>query len=173
MLAGKNNFLSGHRIRHAVAKAARPGGPLHGLLDVYGTIDGGNHVPTEIAYDEYFFNLAVCNSQYNFWATEKVFNPMAAKTVPIYWGSPSLEPLRPYGFTDLGLIRWDGSVESLEKILRELQNDPEKVYTEKYEAIQQNYEATHRWWCHELTLESVLRDFFGFPVNEDLPKMLT
>jgi hypothetical protein len=148
MVAGGNNFLSGHRIRHQVARAGIPG------VDVLGSINGGPYVTTEAAYHPYRFNLAIENSNYPWWHTEKLFNAWAAKTVPIYWGCSDFSQLEKMGFDCSALIPWDGNLDQLRHILN----------TEPYEkhlaALETNYRRCAELYCHETTLEPAIRGFF-------------
>ncbi|MEO8361013.1 MAG: glycosyltransferase family 10 [Vicinamibacteria bacterium] len=147
--------LPGHRLRHQVREAGLAG------LDVMGGVTG-SFVQTETAYHEYFFNLAIENSQYpGCYFTEKLFTPLAGKCIPIYWGADRWDLLEPYGFTREGVIIWDGQVNSLRDILQRIRADPSGVYEAKRAAVEQNAAAARRWAVHEDSIRPILCAVFG------------
>ncbi len=158
MLASTNNFLSGHRVRFAVANAAKVGGPLHGLVDVMGGMGGRTlpHERTREAYDTYRFNLAIENSNYPWWHTEKLFNCFASKTVPIYWGCEDFSKLREWGFEPGGIVPWDGTVGSLAMMLASYGSSDSPAVLPTF--VERNFQRAHELYCHEVTLEQVLRN---------------
>lgn len=53
---------------------------------------GEKSVQSKLAFlPKYKFNLCFENSSYPGYATEKLYEALIAKTVPIYWGSPTIE----------------------------------------------------------------------------------
>lgn len=150
LLASPNNFLSGHRVRHNVIAANVPG------VDCFGGAVGRPLAPerTRDAYDAYRFNLAIENSNYPWWHTEKLFNCFAARTVPIYWGCADPTRLVEWGFDPSGMIPWNGDPTVLGNVLPSLNYDPFAA------AVEHNYARTHELYCHEIVLEQVLRRRF-------------
>jgi len=154
LLMSRLRRLPGHRLRHRVREAGLAG------LDVMGGVDG-SFIRSETAYHEYFFNLAIENSQYpGCYFTEKLFTPLAAECIPIYWGADRWDVLEPYGFTRDGVIVWDGRVDSLRGILESIRQDPAKLYRAKYDAVKQNAAAARRWAVQEDALRPILCEFF-------------
>jgi hypothetical protein len=154
LLMSRLHRLPGHRLRHNVREANLPG------LDILGSVNG-TFIHAESAYHEYFFNLAIENSQYpGCYFTEKLFTPLAAECIPIYWGADRWDLLEPYGFTREGVIIWDGQPDSLRDILRSIQENPTQRYREKYDAMKQNAAAARRWAVHEDTLRPILCECF-------------
>ncbi|MDD3083574.1 MAG: glycosyltransferase family 10 [Candidatus ainarchaeum sp.] len=52
----------------------------------------GNWRKAVINYQkEYKFSIAFENSSYSGYTTEKIFHPMLANSIPIYWGNPNIE----------------------------------------------------------------------------------
>jgi hypothetical protein len=146
--------LPGHRLRHTVREAGLAG------VDVLGSVNG-SFIQAETAYHEYFFNLAIENSQYpGCYFTEKLFTPMAAECIPIYWGADRWDLLEPYGFTRDGVIIWDGHLESLRHTLESIRANPTKFYRARYDAMKQNAAAARRWAVHEDALRPILGEFF-------------
>jgi len=155
LLMSRLRRLPGHRLRHAVREAGLPD------LDVMGGVSG-TFIQAETAYHEYFFNLAIENSQYpGCYFTEKLFTPLAAECIPIYWGADRWDLLEPYGFTRDGVIVWDGRLDSLRGILESIRRNPAKAYEERSDAVKQNAAAARRWAVHEDALRPMLCEFFG------------
>jgi hypothetical protein len=67
------------------------GGPL--FNNIGGVLPGGDQaVYTKQAFlNKHKFNLCFENASYPGYATEKLYEALCAKTVPIYWGSPTIE----------------------------------------------------------------------------------
>ena len=155
LLASSNGFLSGHKLRFAVAKNPR----FAGRVDIYGSINGGGYCATEDAYDRYQFNLSIENSNYPWWHTEKLFNCFAAKTVPIYWGCSDRSKLEAWGFDTRGIVYWNGDLDELDRILT-LRHSASTLVPEVAQAVEHNFQRAHELWCHEITLEKEIRGFF-------------
>jgi hypothetical protein len=67
------------------------GGPLFNNIG-YTLPRGEESVQAKIKFlNSYKFNLCFENSSYPGYATEKLYEALCAKTVPIYWGSPTIE----------------------------------------------------------------------------------
>lgn len=83
LIASKKRDLFGHRLRHMVADAC------HDKLDLYG--HAYKHVPSKSeALLDYRFSVAIENSQFGGYFTEKILDCFINKTVPIYWGDPEI-----------------------------------------------------------------------------------
>jgi len=143
LLASRAKYLSGHKLRHRVANEIKG-------VDIFGTVLGGAWTYPENAYLPYRFNIAIENSSYAWWSTEKIFNCFACKTVPIYWGCQGdLSMLHLWGFDTKGVITWNGQITMLKDIL-------EKVNDEYYQSfmpmVQKNYERQKDLACFERAL---------------------
>ena len=67
------------------------GGPLFNNIG-YILPRGEESVQAKIKFlNSYKFNLCFENSSYPGYATEKLYEALCAKTIPIYWGSPTIE----------------------------------------------------------------------------------
>ena len=72
----------------------------------------------------YKFNLALENSMVNGYVTEKLLEPLAAATVPVYWGSrQACRDFNPDAFINVG--DYD-STDSLVEAIRRIDNDDEE-----------------------------------------------
>ena len=88
--------------------------------------------------------------QIRWWTTEKIFNCFTCKTVLIYWGCRGdLSMLEMWGFSTKGVIVWDGSIASLEKILVKAD---ETLYQRLIPIVQKNYERQKELACFERAL---------------------
>ena len=119
-------------------------------MDIFGTVLEGAWTYPENAYLPYRFNIAIENSSYKWWTTEKIFNCFTCKTVLIYWGCRGdLSMLEMWGFDTKGVIVWDGSIASLEKILVKAD---ETLYQRLIPIVQKNYERQKENPTHTLRL---------------------
>lgn len=78
------------------------------------------------------FHVAIENSKYNNYFTDKILDCFATKTLPIYWGAPNIGDF----YNSDGIISFNDEDELVE-ILNKL--TPEDYYS-RLEAIEQNYE---------------------------------
>lgn len=78
---------------------------------------------------DYKFNICFENSTYPGYATEKLYEAYIGGTIPIYWGSPTIE----VDFNPKAFLNWYdyGSDEALIDAVLELDNNPHK-YREMY-----------------------------------------
>lgn len=77
----------------------------------------------------YKFNICFENSSYPGYATEKLYEAYIGGTIPIYWGSPTIE----VDFNPRAFLNWYdyGSDEALIEAVIELDNNPDK-YRQMY-----------------------------------------
>lgn len=78
---------------------------------------------------DYKFNICFENSSYPGYATEKLYEAYIGGTIPIYWGSPTIE----VDFNPRAFLNWYdyGSDEALIEAVIELDNNPDK-YRQMY-----------------------------------------
>ena len=94
-------------------------------------LDGGeNACQAKLDFlPKYKFNICFENASYPGYATEKLYEALIGRTVPIYWGSPTID----CDFNTKAFLNWHDYLDSdrlLDKVI-ELDNDPE-YYTEMY-----------------------------------------
>ena len=71
---------------------------------------------------DYKFTIAFENSSYNGYTTEKMLNPLSARSIPIYWGNPEVEEdFNPEAFVNAN--GYEDKLEELVKRVIELDND--------------------------------------------------
>ena len=118
---------------------------FHKLSSEYKNVDSGGPLFNNIGYvleygdaamkaknkwlQDYKFNICFENSSYPGYATEKLYEAYIGGTIPIYWGSPTIE----VDFNPKAFLNWYdyGSDDALIEAIIELDNNPQK-YKEMY-----------------------------------------
>lgn len=79
--------------------------------------------------NSYKFNLCFENSSYPGYATEKLYDALCAKTVPIYWGSPTIE----CDFNTNAFLNWHdyGNDQDFFEAIKKIDENPD-MYEEMY-----------------------------------------
>jgi hypothetical protein len=79
--------------------------------------------------NSYKFNLCFENSSYPGYATEKLYEALCAKTVPIYWGSPTIE----CDFNTKAFLNWHDyqDDDAFFEAIKEIDENPD-LYEEMY-----------------------------------------
>lgn len=93
--SGKSAPLEGWALRHEIIRRI-----LKTNLDIhiYGRGCGlysdirvkGEIQDKEIAFIPYKYSIAIENSSYNYWITEKFYDPILCSCIPLYWGADSI-----------------------------------------------------------------------------------
>lgn len=110
-------------------KSVASGGPLFNNIG-YILPRGDESVQAKFAFlDNYRFNLCFENSSYPGYVTEKLYDALCAKTIPIYWGSPTVEvDFNPKAF--LNYHDYNNDRDFFDAI-REIEENPD-MYEEMY-----------------------------------------
>lgn len=138
MIASCKNALTGHKLRHDIARNSA------GKIDLFG--GGYKDIPNKIdGLKDYRYHFAIENSRANYWFTEKLIDCFMTGTIPIYWGCPSISD---YFNTD-GMICFT----ELEDLPPLLKNCNEDNYLKALPAIQDNFERAKQFilaedWIH-------------------------
>jgi|688.fasta_scaffold653376_2 hypothetical protein len=105
--SGKN-YLEGHQLRHFVPEV------LSQLknLEVYFPEKLSNKISL---FDDSMFHIAIENSKFNNFFTEKIIDCFMTYTIPIYWGCPNITTY----FNEKGIIFFE-NINELETILKNL-----------------------------------------------------
>ena len=124
MISSGKTLAPGHKLRQEIMKT------LKSKIDLFGReinpIDN-----KETGLQPYRFSVAVENSRNGCYFTEKILDCFTTRTVPIYWGCPSLDRY----FDMDGVITFE-SVDELENIIDNLS---ENRYNKMKKAIEYNY----------------------------------
>ena len=127
--------------------------------NIGGPVPGGSRGKIEFIR-RYKFNLAFENRSLPGYTTEKIFEPMVARSLPIYWGDPSIsDHFNPRSFLNRADFPNDETL--IEKII-ELDNDDEKYL----EYMRQPYfynDQPNQYFSHQRIL-----DFFEKVFSEKI-----
>ena len=137
-----------HRERLALANK------LRSKIDCMGTFNGGKRVSTEEIYKPYRFSIAIENYIDNYWFTEKLCNCFSHKTIPIYIGARKIGDL----FNTKGMFICKSAEEVSDTVDMILKRGAERIYEEKKEYIDDNYERVKRFACFEDEFYNMYKD---------------
>lgn len=130
MISSNKRWVSGHELRHQIIEK------YHGKFDLYGR--GFNDIDRkEIGLNQYAFSIAVENCQRDYYFTEKIIDCFRTKTIPIYWGCPSIGNF----FDKRGIIQFD-NIDQLESIIDSLNY---YKYYDLIEAVENNYKLSFQY----------------------------
>lgn len=130
LIASKKRDLFGHRLRHVVADACRD------KLDLYGRAYKSVRSKSEALLD-YRFSVAIENSRYGGYFTEKILDCFINKTVPIYWGDPEIGK----HFDASGIIYCD----TKDDLIRAINTVTAEDYESRRAAIENNFAAALKY----------------------------
>ena len=120
MIYSKNNRHSGHKMRHDIADK------FGERINLFGS-GTGKYLENKIdSLADYMFQIVVENGKYPEYVSEKFFDCIKTRTIPIYRGGE--EGLRKMGFDSNGILFFD-DLEELNVILKE------KVSSEVYQRM--------------------------------------
>ena len=111
-------------------------------VDVLGKAVGKFASCDEI-FSGYRYNIALENDSYDYYFTEKIMNCFAAKTVPIYYGCPSIAN---FFNADGIIIIKEPTIEAVEEAINKCSVAD---YESRMEAIDDNYERVKQYLCVE------------------------
>lgn len=143
IIASEKNYAPGHQVRHHVIQQLKNEDIK---IDVYGK--GYRPIDNKVdALKDWRFSIAIENCQESGYFTEKLIDCFATRTVPIYWGDPSINE-----YFDLDGIWIANSPEDIVNHCRSLSYDvnlAEQVYKDKLPAIERNFELAKKYRCTE------------------------
>jgi hypothetical protein len=110
-------------------KPVASGGPL--FNNIGGVLPRGeDSVKAKLNFlNSYRFNLCFENASYPGYATEKLYEALCAKTIPIYWGSPTIE----VDFNPKAFLNWHDYQDdkAFFEAIKEIDENPD-MYEEMY-----------------------------------------
>lgn len=110
-------------------KPVASGGPL--FNNIGGVLPRGeDSVKAKLNFlNSYRFNLCFENASYPGYATEKLYEALCAKTIPIYWGSPTIE----VDFNPKAFLNWHDYQDDAAffEAIKEIDQNPD-LYEEMY-----------------------------------------
>lgn len=131
-------------------KGVDSAGPLYNNVG-YILPRGEQSVAAKLQFlNNYKFNLCFENSSYPGYATEKLYEALCAKTVPIYWGSPTIE----VDFNPKAFLNWHDykNDDDFFEAIKEVEEDPFR-YEEMYmQPMFADYQKTNKFFDKEAFL---------------------
>lgn len=128
IVASSKNFAEGHKLRHTVIKEYQED------IDVFGY--GYNPVDSKTeALAPHKFSITIENCRQPGYWTEKIVDCFATKTIPIFWGDSDIN-----NYFDKDGIIYFNDINELGKILKDLKVNGDKIYADKKDAIDRNFE---------------------------------
>ena len=126
MVASPKRYSFGHALRHTVAEQ------LKDTIDLYGGVMGSKRIGKTIwdkseSLNDYMFQIVIENDKYSTYYTEKLTDCFATGTIPVYWGTPTVNEL----FNSDGIIELYPGFD-----MKQL--TPELYYS-KLQAVQDNF----------------------------------
>lgn len=113
-------------------------------VDHYGDYKTGKWADYYECRAEYRFEVVIDNYWKGFWACEKLANPLASKTVPIYLGGDRLpKDIDPFGVIQVQRI------EDIPYVVDLILQHPDRYYLRRLEAIEHNFEAIKKHKIYE------------------------
>ena len=110
---------------------------------------------------EYMFEVVVDNNWEGYWLSEKLANPLASKTIPIYLGGQFFP-----SDLDLNGIIMVESVGDIPSIVDGILQNPDKVYYNRIKAVEHNYKAIQRYHVFEDWLFEEYHQLFEDLINK-------
>lgn len=124
MIASNKTMTAGHMFRHQIASS-------FSNFDKWGS--GYQYFTSkEDPLRPYMYSIVVMNAKYDYYFTEYLIDCFICKTIPIFWGCPSIGDI----FDVRGMYVFD-TIEELKNIL---DNMSESDYNSKLKYINKNYE---------------------------------
>jgi len=143
MIYSHYRYLPGHKFRHEVAQAVEK------QIDLFGS-GTGKYLKRKIdSLWSYRFQVVIENGKYPEYVSEKFFDCLKTKTIPIYWGGD--EGIKKMGFDLNGIISFN-SLEELKWILSDLVNV--EFYESRIQSVEYNFKR-----LKELRNENKLRNY--------------
>ena len=122
-------------------------------VDHYGLYKGGRYCDYYECRAEYRFEVVVDNNWTGYWASEKLANPLASKTIPIYLGAQHLPK-----DIDLKGIILASNIDEIPRLVDEVLENPTRAYMDRFYAIEKNYNIIRRYKVFEDWFYSEYKD---------------
>lgn len=113
-------------------------------VDHYGEYKTGQWASYEECRAAYRFEVVVDNNWEGYWCSEKLANPLASKTIPIYLGGLYL----PSDIDTKGIIFAD-TIDEVHDLVDEVLANPIRAYMDRLTAVERNYNIIRRYKVFE------------------------
>lgn len=130
IIVSEKKWVDGHFLRHRIVSLFKEN------FDLYGR--GYNPIEKkETALTDYKFSIVIENCKKDYYFTEKIIDCFRTKTVPIYWGCPSINNF----FDKRSIITFD-TEKDLKYILAQISDN---IYESMRESIEINYNLSFKY----------------------------
>jgi hypothetical protein len=145
-------------------KPVASGGPLFNNIG-YILPRGEESVQAKTKFlNSYKFNLCFENSSYPGYATEKLYEALTSKTIPIYWGSPTID----IDFNPKAFLNWHdfGDDDDFFDAIKEIDENPD-LYEEMYlQPMFADYQKVNKFFDKDRFLNWFERNvYIGVPLS--------
>ncbi len=89
---------------------------------------------------DYRFSIVIENVKIDYYFTEKLIDCFITGVIPIYWGCPAI-----HKFFDIKGMLIFNTIEELEVILKDIEDNGEFIYQSKINSIINNYYISHKY----------------------------
>ena len=138
MVCSDKAMCEEHRRRQELADI------LGDRVDHYGTYKNSEWSSYKDCRAYYRFEVVIDNNWTGYWCSEKLANPLASKTIPIYLGGKHI----PDDIDKNGILFAD-SIEDIPRIVDEVLENPIRMYLDRYMAVERNYNIIRRYKVFE------------------------
>lgn len=146
MISSNKNFLPGHRFRLEVVERLGK----TSSVDIFGR--GFNEIERKCSgLADYCYSIAIENSKYDFWFTEKLIDCFLAGTVPIYYGCPSISNF----FNVEGIYQID-NMSDLDDVISKISIED---YYSKIDAIKDNFQRSLEYLDPFKKVYNIIKDY--------------
>ena len=125
-------------------------------VDHYGKYLGGRYCDYYECRAEYMFEVVIDNNWSGYWLSEKLANPLASKTIPIYLGGKYF----PNDFDMNGIIKVE-TPDDIPLVVNSILRNPKEEYQYRIKAVEHNYNAIQRYHVFEDWLFEEYKELLG------------
>jgi hypothetical protein len=134
IVASDKNYAPGHQLRHRFLQLNKT------PIDIFGSCTGKFFKDKSDAGKDYRFQIVIENCQSKGYFTEKLLDPMATHTIPIYWGCPNINDY----YDEYGIIEC-GNVDILLETVSSISQDAEAIYNRLLPSAKKNFELSKEY----------------------------
>ena len=131
-------------------------------VDCYGTYKQNYYASYEECRAAYRFEVAVDNNWTGYWCSEKLANPLASKTIPIYLGGKHIPE-----DIDLNGIILAENIDEIPRLVDEVLENPIRAYMDRYVAVERNYNIIRRYRIFEDWFYSEYKELLEGLIHEN------
>lgn len=136
----------------------RFGDTIYNPTQIFDRIEDNKNTRQKLLFSDSQFNLAIENSQYDNYFTEKIIDCFLTKTIPIYWGCPNINEY--FDVNGIVPITRDNCFQVINKL-------DENYYINHLDSVNKNYEIAKEM-C-KISGQNIIEGFIDKLENENLP----